>query len=625
MTFPGRPATGAPVVPGYAGLEVIGRGGFATVYRARRESFGQTVAIKVVDGRVDAEARMRFDRERRALGALAQHPHIVTVYDGGELADGTPFLVMEYLERGSFAPWAGRLPAAHVVDVGAKLAGALASAHRVGVLHRDVKPENVLISPYDEPLLADFGIARLTGAERTASGMITASLAYAPPEVLDGRGPSPSADLYSLAATLHCLLAGRAPFSGGDDSPGPVIYRVLREPVPDLRPRGVPDALCRVLERALAKDPAARQPDLDAFARDLRALPDLSGRPVAGQATVPTAAGVPVGGPAPSPRSRRRWWLPVAAGVVLVLLATLGVVLGTGALTRATGGGAAGEVEGAPIPVGADPRGVVEAAGSIWTANYGDGTVSRVDPVTRTVTSIPVGGTPNGLVTDGTSLWVWNYDDGVVRIDAATGAVSGASFVPTPRISDVKVGGGSVWLTHRDAGVVTRLDAVTGRPVGNPIPVGRFPVGEAIGVDDALYVLNTADSTISKIALSTGEVLDPPIALPCAGGITADAGVVYVGCPDSTLHPVDERTRALGAPVRLAPGGGRFEVRGSTLWTTFPLGDTLARLDVRTGREDGTPIVGVGRDATTFLVAADGTLWIPNSERNTLTRVRPAG
>jgi streptogramin lyase len=615
VTFPGRPATGAPVVPGYAGLEVIGRGGFATVYRARRESFGQTVAIKVVDGPVDADSRMRFDRERRAMGALAQHPNIVTVYDGGELADGTPFLVMEYLERGSYAPWAGRLPVAHVVDVGVKLAGALAGAHRVGVLHRDVKPENVLISPYDEPLLADFGIARLTGAERTASGMITASLAYAPPEVLDGRGPSPSSDLYSLAATLHCLLAGRAPFAGGDDSPGPVIYRVLREPVPDLRPRGVPDPLCRALERALAKDPAARQPDLDAFARELRAAP-----PPAAQATVPTWSGPPPAPPGPPPTTgrRRRWWL-AGAGVALVGLLVLATVLGV----RALPGGPVGTLEGAPIAVGADPRVMTEAAGSVWTANFGDGTVSRVDVATGAVTTLRVEGTPNGIAEAGPAIWVWNFDDAVTRIDPATNEVSGPFPASTAGISALAGGGDSLWLAHRDANVVTRLDAATGAPRGAPVPVGRFPAA-LVASPEKLFVVSVADPSVTEISLVAGQVLPPPRTLRCAGGATDDAGTLYVGCPDSTLQVLDERSGIVGAPVTLPPGGARFDVDRGSLWTTFPITDTLARYDVRTGRETGTALPGLGRGAGSLLVTADGTVWVADSERNTVQRVRPA-
>ncbi len=249
-------------IDGYDRAVEIGRGGFAVVYRARRVAFAQDVAIKVLSGRIDETTAARFDRERQVLGALAQHPHIVTVYDSGTTATGSPFLVMEYLPGG---PLSGRLAqrgplgVREVVDIAVKLCGALETAHRTGILHRDIKPDNVLLSRYGEPVLADFGIARMRGALQTESGVVTATLSHAPPEVLDGHQPLPQSDVYSLASTLYALLAGSAPFVRDTDaSISPLLARVLRDPVPDLRPRGVPDGVCALLEQAMAKDPAGR-------------------------------------------------------------------------------------------------------------------------------------------------------------------------------------------------------------------------------------------------------------------------------------------------------------------------------------------------------------------------------
>ncbi|MEJ7584136.1 MAG: serine/threonine-protein kinase [Acidimicrobiales bacterium] len=187
-----RSAFAPPVIDGITGLEVIGRGGFGTVYRGRQEEFKRTVAVKVLDASADEnDVRRRFGHEIAAMGAVSHHPHMVAVYAAGTTADRRPFLVMPYLPGGSLAERIeqGPVPWPEAVSLGTRLAGALAAAHSVGVLHRDVKPGNIMFSSYGEPQLADFGIARIAGSTRTATGLVTATVTYAPPEILraDGR------------------------------------------------------------------------------------------------------------------------------------------------------------------------------------------------------------------------------------------------------------------------------------------------------------------------------------------------------------------------------------------------------------------------------------------------------
>ncbi|MGZ6995583.1 MAG: protein kinase domain-containing protein [Acidimicrobiia bacterium] len=248
-------------IPGYEGAVEIGRGGFGVVYRARQVDVQRTVAIKLLTGVFDEHARVRFDRERDAMGLLSSHPNSVTVHASGFTPDGHPYIVMEHLEGASLADrlQRGPIPWQEAVEIGIKLAGALEAAHRAGVLHRDVKPENVLISVYGEPKLADFGIARLEGGPETRTGNITASLYHAAPEVFEGKRPTYSTDVYSLASTVFALIAANAPFARGtDESIVPLFARVATEPPPDLRPLGVPDSVCAVLEAGLAKDPEQR-------------------------------------------------------------------------------------------------------------------------------------------------------------------------------------------------------------------------------------------------------------------------------------------------------------------------------------------------------------------------------
>jgi outer membrane protein assembly factor BamB/tRNA A-37 threonylcarbamoyl transferase component Bud32 len=260
-------------IDGIVDAVLIGQGGFGTVYRATEVAFDRTVAVKVfaIPG-LDSETRRTFDRECRALGSLSWHPNIVTVHRAG-VAQGRPFLIMEYLPGGAIAE---RLPAhplhwQEAIAIGIKLGGALTTAHAAGVFHRDIKPENVLMTAYSEPLLADFGVARIEGGTRTTPGVITGSIKHAAPEVLSGIDATAAADIWALASTLHALMAGDAPFERADDeSLHPLITRILTAPPSNLRPLGVPDAVATVIECGLAKDTWERPESALAFAEQLQ-------------------------------------------------------------------------------------------------------------------------------------------------------------------------------------------------------------------------------------------------------------------------------------------------------------------------------------------------------------------
>ena len=251
-----------PTVPGYQVQEVIGQGGYGVVYLARQLSVGREVALKI-DQRVLASGRdqRRFMREVTAAGRLSGHPSVVDVYDAGVLHDGRPYLVLELCPGGSL--WdrvqaAGPLPAAEVRAIGVRIADALAAAHALGVLHRDVKPLNILINRYGMVALADFGLATIP---RTGGGMSATrdslTPAYAPPEAFRLDDPQPAGDVYALGATLYALLTGRPPrFPTAGQPDIPTIIALQREPIPDVA--GVPAQLSGVLRRALAYDPGDR-------------------------------------------------------------------------------------------------------------------------------------------------------------------------------------------------------------------------------------------------------------------------------------------------------------------------------------------------------------------------------
>ncbi|WP_344266210.1 serine/threonine-protein kinase [Streptomyces sodiiphilus] len=300
-------------LPGYEILDVLGRGGFATVYRARQLAVGREVALKA-DSRVLASDRdrQRFLREVTAAGQLSGHPHVVAVHDAGVREGGFPFMVLELCSGGSLADRLSRegpLPAGEVRDIGVGIADALAAAHAVGVLHRDVKPGNIMINRYGGVALADFGLAAIPRPGQELSVTREAlTPAYAPPEAFRMAEPTPAGDVYSLAATLYALLCGRPPYfpeDGGDLGLAELIVRHTR-PVPALP--GMPGELNDVLLRALAADPADRTADAGAFRDALFAVEaaaaGLSASPAEGSGPGFIAAGVFGPPPGMSPQAR---------------------------------------------------------------------------------------------------------------------------------------------------------------------------------------------------------------------------------------------------------------------------------------------------------------------------------
>jgi hypothetical protein len=284
-----------PVVAGVQDLEEIGRGGFGVVYRGWQPELGREVAVKVISTPgAPGSAVERWRREITAMGRLSNHPNIVAVYSGGVTDDGSPYLVMPYVPGGSLRDRltdVGPLTPKEVASFGARLAAALATAHEAGVLHRDVKPDNVLLSPYGEPQLTDFGIARLLDSTVTATSSVHATIPYAPPEVLAGQPATESADVYGLGATLFACLTGTAPFpSSSEESLVALVGRIAGQPPPDLRAEGVPDALASVIERALAKTPEERIGSADELRRRLEQVAAILDDPSAAGSTQPVAA-----------------------------------------------------------------------------------------------------------------------------------------------------------------------------------------------------------------------------------------------------------------------------------------------------------------------------------------------
>ena len=316
----------------YRVIERVGSGGMATVLLAEDERLGRQVAVKRLHAESPEDTARRFRREAR-LGASLNHPNIVGVFDIASDDEGV-LIVMEYVEGETLrdAIERGPLPPDRVVDVLRGVAAALDHAHGEGIVHRDVKPANVLLGRDGRTKLADLGIATaVEGTRITMSGTVLGTAAYMAPEQLEGHKPGPAADIYSLAVLAWESLSGQRAYDGR--TPLEIAHRKVADPPPSLaavRPEAPPAAVS-LLERAMGPDPAARPPSATAFVDELEqtlAAPEPKPVPEPVVAERPTAAHPGYARHAPS----RRRFLPALALV-------LGLALAVGALLAFTGGG----------------------------------------------------------------------------------------------------------------------------------------------------------------------------------------------------------------------------------------------------------------------------------------------
>lgn len=251
------------VVPGIVLLEQIGRGGFGTVYRGLQQSVNREVAVKLDQRDLASESdRHRFLREVTATGQVSAHPNIVTLYDGGTTESNHPYMVMELCPGGSLNDRlrsTGPVPVGEVIDVGIAVADALDAAHQAGILHRDVKPANILITRYGTPALSDFGLASLPSDWGVASmSQMALTPSYAPPEAFRREPATPLWDIYSLGASLYAMLIGR-PAHWTPSGPPSIeeLVRLSREPLPPLNLAEAP-GLSEVLAHATSPNPTTR-------------------------------------------------------------------------------------------------------------------------------------------------------------------------------------------------------------------------------------------------------------------------------------------------------------------------------------------------------------------------------
>lgn len=342
MTHAATQPVPPPRLRGYVYRGELGTGTTAVVYRYWQIGTQREVAVKVSKTQLNAQSAARFQSEANFMAKISAHPYILSIIEAGIANDGRSFIVFEYAPGGNMKDLLATrtLPADQVLDIGVNIASALYTAHRAGIVHRDIKTSNILITEQGLPALADFGIAASVYDHRSTGY----SLPWAPPEVLASRGSGTEAsDLYSLAATLYALIVGSSPFEYGyhPRTAQELTDDIMHKPVPRMNRSDVPAAVEHVLARAMAHHPEERYPNVLAFARALQqaqmecygyATPvTVEGVDQFERTLVPRASGRDDAALTDSEqhRNRRSWWVIVAiiAAVALIGAVIAGVVL----------------------------------------------------------------------------------------------------------------------------------------------------------------------------------------------------------------------------------------------------------------------------------------------------------
>jgi len=264
------------VLPGFTHVHVLGSGGFADVFLYEQNMPRRQVAVKVMLSEVvNEQVRQMFQAEANLMAQLSAHPSILTVYQASVSSDGRPYLVMEFCSSGLSDRYRReRIPVPEILRVAVKIGSAIETAHRAGVLHRDIKPSNILLTAYGHPVLSDFGIASTLG-EAESQDAIGMSIPWSAPEVLDDETPGTiESEVWSFAATVYTLLAGRSPFEvpGDSNKSTDLMARINRAKVQPIGRPDVPASLERALQRGMSRRPEARQRSILELVREIQAV-----------------------------------------------------------------------------------------------------------------------------------------------------------------------------------------------------------------------------------------------------------------------------------------------------------------------------------------------------------------
>jgi YVTN family beta-propeller protein len=612
---------------------VIGRGGMGVVYRARHLALERERALKVVAPKLSADQRFRerFRRESR-LAAQVEHPNVIPVHHAGE-EGGQLYLAMRLVDGvdlRSLVEAYGPLDPAHAVRVVTGIAAGLDAAHARGLVHRDVKPANVLLEPNGDTervFLTDFGISRLaTSAESlTATGEFFGSVDYVAPEQIEGEPLDRRTDIYALGGILHFMLTAQPPFPRDTELAKLFAHANAPPPRPSEAVRALPPAVDEVVAKAMAKRPEDRYGTAGELA--LAAAASL-GEPTPDLAPAATAPQSPGADTAPTRSLRRasRRRLPLAAGALaaVVAAAVLGVLL-------LSDGGDSGEeppagpqpAVAATIPVEDGPTAITVGAARVWVASTSAHAVDAIDPATdRPVGSpIDVGEQPTSVAVGFGSIWVADLSrDQLIRLDPGESPPTAIGVGDRP--TDIAIDDRWVWVTNGGEDDVSRVDPRTDR-VDETVQVGAGPRSVAVG-EGAVWVANIDGKSVSKIDPQEALTVGPPIEL---GQRPNDLAVGYgsvwvIDNIDATLTRIDPDTlRVEGDPIRVGSHPRGVKTGFGYVWVANGADGTVTRIDPEAVAQAGAPI-RVGKNPADIATGADA-VWTANFDSSTVTKVRP--
>ena len=649
------------VLAGYRIEGVAGEGGMGRVYRATQIALNRRVALKLIVPELagDVDFRARFTRESH-LTASIEHPNVIPVYEAGE-AEGRLFIAMRWVEGTdlrSVIVNEGRLDPHRAVAIVEQVAAALDAAHSGGLVHRDVKPANVMLTAThgeEHVYLMDFGLTKkaASGTALTRTGHFVGTPDYMPPEQIMGELADARADVYALGCLLFHALTGRPPYDR--DNEVAKMYAQVHDPPPSVV-GAVPDTpvgLDAVIARALAKGADQRHPSAGDLGRAARAaltgadpsqperslatglaapqvtrmtptppptappspppaattpaptpteLTPPAAQPPAAQppaapppASPPPASPPPVSPPPPEPARSRA--LPIALGLLAV-------------------GALAGVLAAAGVFSG---DGEKDPGGSSFSDSPTDAPPKSGAP--KVLKTIAAGAGPDGIAVDGTTVWVSNSrGKALTRIDTETGKRIGEPEPVGTNPDEVEAADGVVWVANTDDGTVSRLE--DGEQTA--VQVGVGPEGLSLG-KQFLWVANGDSDSVSRINPASATTVGEPIPVENKPiGIFAGSNFVWV--TNSFSGSVSRIDPATGAVIGTTADVGE-NIRSVTeafdfVWVSSAVDDgTVIRLDPETGEKVGSPI-RVG-DRPKEMAEAGGYLWVVNERSNSVIRIDP--
>jgi DNA-binding beta-propeller fold protein YncE/tRNA A-37 threonylcarbamoyl transferase component Bud32 len=608
------PAIGSTLA-GYRLDALIARGGMGVVYRATHLALDRPVALKVIARQYadDQQFRDRFLRESR-LAARLDHPAVVPVFDARE-EDGELIVAMRLISGGDLKnriEERGPLPPAEAIDLLGQAAGALDAAHAAGIVHRDVKPHNILLEG-GRAYLTDFGLAKALGDSGVLSGTsVVGTVEYMSPEQWRGEEVGPAADVYSLGCVLYEALTGVVPYArrAGDVDPE------------------MPEGLDAVIERAVAPDPAERYVtagELIVAARERQGAAPAPTRALSERFDRPTLHlnGDARGGDGWQPGLYR--WRRHLAGIFAawfiapIAIVVIGAIVVGTYLYFADDGPHVSE----PIEVAHPPLRLAVGEDSIWVTSSRDGRLSELDPDTLTLAgpSLDVAKGVSGVAVGGGSVWVSSPRRGeVLRVDPEARRV--VARIPVGgHPGAIVFGGGRLWAADDDGAGVSAINP-GGRVFKRRIAPHAAPLRLAFGAG-AVWVSSASTGTVSRIDPATATA-DAPIRVGRGpAGVTVGGGLVWVANSRSeTVIRVDPSLRAIvGDPILVGARPGGIDAGTSTVWVADSADDSVSRIEIESGETVGDPI-GVGPDPGAIAVGGEA-VWVANNGDGTVTRIEP--